>query len=75
MPDPIPALSCAQRLHCDGEPVIAVTVGCVHEHLVQLTACQWHVESLAKDVRFCGPCVLTDGHLCVLVLIKEKADA
>lgn len=66
---------CEQRLPCDGEPVVAVMAGCVHEHIVELGACQWHVESLANDAQFCGACVHADGHLCELVLIKAEAHA
>lgn len=65
------APTCEQLLECDGEPVITVMAGCVHEHLVELAACQWHVESLANDAQFCGACVRVDGHLCELILLKE----
>jgi hypothetical protein len=69
------AVRCEQTLQCEAEPVVAVMAGCVHEHLVTLAACQWHVNSLAGDAQFCGACVRADGHLCELALIREAARA
>lgn len=55
---------------CGAETVIVVAVGCVHEHLKQVAACQWHVEGLANRELRCWACWLL-GHYCEMSLLRE----
>ncbi len=56
---------------CGGAAVIAVVVGCVHEHLIILSACQYHVEDVAHDEADCQPCLDAGEPSCAVALVGE----
>ena len=58
---------------CGAETVISMLVGCVHEHLRVVGACQFCVEILATGRAACIPCRQVDGHECEVVVLKEVA--
>ncbi|MDH2424787.1 hypothetical protein [Sphaerisporangium sp. TRM90804] len=60
---------------CPREPAIRVLCGCVHEHLAEVSVCQYHVERLAKGGLACRWCGDADGHDCEMHLIREVVDA
>lgn len=56
---------------CDQEAVITVLIGCVHEHLKEVSLCQQSVESLAHGTSACIACFEVDGHVCEMSLLRE----
>lgn len=69
------SIEASDGLRCDGEAVIAVLVGCVHEHVGIRSACRFHVEGLAHGRQDCRPCFDADGHACEMHLLREVARA
>lgn len=49
-----------------GEPGVPVRRGCVHEHVLDAYACEWHIALATTG--YCLTCFETDGHDCPIVL-------
>lgn len=60
---------------CGQKAVVTVTVGCVHEHLVEESVCEFDVEVLARGRGSCTECFDVDGHRCEVFVLAEVADA
>jgi hypothetical protein len=59
---------------CEGDAVIVLLVGCLHEHSRELASCQYHVESIALGYVACRPCRDVDGHFCELQVMKDMTE-
>lgn len=56
---------------CGHAAVLTGLVGCVHEHICDISVCQYCVERLAQGGVHCLRCREVDGHECELVFLAE----
>ena len=59
-------------VRCRDAATAHVLAGCVHEHVGRHPWCDLHAKQARTGEMLCGSCLDDDGHVCKLVVAKER---